>query len=131
MRRMGRREHIPMGRVLIMDDRLMCGELLASEFIREGHEVRSVSEKRDAIDVGLEFKPHVLVAEWTSMGGLDGNDVARALLCEVPTMQVVFLTELADAQLEARLTGPQESVHACDLLQEIREALWTSARAAA
>ena len=53
-------------RILILDDELAFREVLTSELVEEGYEVRSMESKREAYDVLLYWKPDMIITDIAS-----------------------------------------------------------------
>ncbi|MBP7935925.1 MAG: response regulator [Phycisphaerae bacterium] len=81
-----------MSRVLIVDDEMTYCEQLTLILVRESHEVRSASSVEKGIQVGLEFRPNLLVADWRLADGRNGIEVARALASAIPDLLTILIT---------------------------------------
>lgn len=68
----------------------------------ENFDVRTALTTEDAIRIGREFKPEILLTDWLLKNHKDGVDVAKAILEVNPCVHVVFLTALA-SELKLRL----------------------------
>jgi len=63
-------------RVLVVEDEARTRSALHEYFTLHGLDVRSTPNGHDAIDIGNQFKPHVLLCDWCLEDARDGVDVA-------------------------------------------------------
>ncbi len=92
-----------MSRVLIVDDeRDYCDELELG-LGRRGHEVKTAGTAREAIRLGVRYRPDVLVVDWMLKDSLHGLNVCEVLRAVEPEVQTVLITGFAsdDLRLEA------------------------------
>ena len=94
------------GRVLVVDDDLEVRSFLTDSLEGLGHEVIAAEDGETALSLLSSAKPDLLLVDY-AMPGMNGAEVARAVLTMHPTLPIVFVTGYADtAQLEAAL-GPK------------------------
>lgn len=83
-----------MTKLLLVDDekgsRLAIEEYLSAR----GFEVRSADNGEDAVTVGLEMAPEVLVCDWLLPGAVNGLEVVRTLIEAFPRLNVLVVTGL-------------------------------------
>ncbi|MDP2792504.1 MAG: diguanylate cyclase [Sulfurisoma sp.] len=65
-------------RILVVDDEASVRALLVSLLRGEGHEVFEASNGRQAFEIALDLRPHIMVADWM-MPEMDGIEMTRAL----------------------------------------------------
>jgi CheY-like chemotaxis protein len=72
--------HVPARprRILVVDDNLDSGEMLAEALTRAGHELRVLSDPTAALEAVQEFAPDVVVLD-LGMPVLDGYELAAQL----------------------------------------------------
>jgi two-component system NtrC family response regulator/two-component system nitrogen regulation response regulator GlnG len=81
-------------KILIVDDERSYRRYLTRHLAREGHEVRSASSRDEAIEIGAEFPPDVLILDWM----LDGSctlEVAEAFQEADPDLRTILITGFA------------------------------------
>lgn len=83
-----------MARILLVDDDLALVELLADYLGRHGHEIRAISDGRQAVAALDEPAPELVLLDVT-MPGLDGWQVLRAIR-DVSAVPVIMLTARGD-----------------------------------
>ncbi len=81
-----------MAKILIVDDeegyRLYPSQVLT----HEGHNVRTAASGRDAIEVGAEFIPDVLITDWRLQSSFDGLALAKAIRAINPMLLTIMIT---------------------------------------
>lgn len=118
-----------MARVLIVDDDPVCTMFLSRFLAKDGHEVKTTTRGDEAIRVGREWCPDVLVADWLLKSEHDGVDVARGVYAHCPNIRIVFMTGLPADQLQESLEGLpvlrvlEKPLQVDGLLAEIRSVL--------
>jgi len=91
-----------MARVLVVDDQDTYRRYITLELEDEGHEVRTADSGHQAIEVGTEFKPDVLVVDWMLKDDYDGLDVTNAIREVVPSLKTVMITGYPSAELKRK-----------------------------
>lgn len=95
------RAHQPL-RVLVLDDDPSTAIAIAGYLQNLGCEVVVASTAEQAISVGHDFEPQVLVTDWKLGEALDGIDAARILQAE-HHLVVIFVTGHARAEMQQKL----------------------------
>lgn len=119
-------------RVLIIEDEALLRDLLAQNLTAQGFEVAVAANAVQARTVFDEVDLDAIVVDINLGGGVDGFDVAEAMLRESPELGVLFLTNLPDPRFsghepravfrgaaylrKAQLVGTNELV---DALEEV------------
>ncbi len=88
-----------MTRVLIADDEPLAGAALRLFLGDRGHEVRVARTAEEALALGAQLAPDVLVADYLLGGRLTGLDVARQLRARFPDLLVLVTTGLPRPQV--------------------------------
>lgn len=80
-------------KILVVDDNVDAADSIAMLLSLDGHEVRSVHDPHQALDLANEFKPDVVLLD-IGLPGMDGYEVARRLRSrqEVTRMRLVAVT---------------------------------------
>ena len=91
-------------RVLVVDDQKRYRAYLGSMLDARGHEVAVACSGREAIDVGIRFRPELLVTDWMLCDHLHGLQVSQALRTIDPDLPTILMTGFASDELrvEAR-----------------------------
>lgn len=87
--------------VLMVDDEQLI--LLAMErfFVREGFNIHTATEGREALAIGSRIRPEVLVVDWFLKNAMSGPDIARALRLMHPHLRTILITGYPTRALEA------------------------------
>ncbi len=88
-------------KVLIVDDEEVYRRQLEIALAPAGHEIRTASSGREAIDIGMRYRPDVLVADWMLKNHIHGLHVARVLRAVRPDVATILVTGFASADLRA------------------------------
>jgi two-component system OmpR family response regulator len=88
--------------VLVVDDQDTYRRYITLELEDEGHEVRTADSGHQAIEIGMEFKPDVLVVDWMLKDDYDGLDVTNAIREAVPGLKTVMITGYPSAELKRK-----------------------------
>jgi len=88
-------------RVLVVDDEKQYCENLSLCLTGEGYEVATACTSDEAIDLGKDFCPDVLVADWMLRSDDDGLDVSRCLRSQLPKLETVLITGYPSIELHA------------------------------
>lgn len=91
-----------MQKVLVVDDELISSMVLSHTLSAEGFEVRTAASGEDAIKIGLDFRPDVLVSDWKLSKAADGIEVARALQAHHPKIQIILCSGFPSNEIESR-----------------------------
>jgi DNA-binding NtrC family response regulator len=99
-------------KVLVVDDEGGFRDHLGAGLERQGHEVGVAATGREAIDLGIRFRPGVLVTDWMLCNPLNGLHVAQALHAVDPTLPAILMTGFAsgDLRFDARNAGVFEFI---------------------
>jgi len=92
-----------MGKVLVVNDEAACRESLRLLLSLESFEVIVAADGEEAVAMGKDFLPDVLVVDWVLTGRIDGLQAAEALRAINPRMQVVVMTGYPSDDLETRV----------------------------
>ncbi|NNL68315.1 MAG: response regulator, partial [Myxococcales bacterium] len=103
-----------MARVLIVEDEQRYREIVARYLTLCGHEVCETATGHDAIAVGLQRRPQVLVADWMLRHSVHGLHVAEALHAADPALHTVLVTGFPASDL----TMDRDRVGIVDLLEK-------------
>ncbi len=90
-----------MVRVLVVDDEKQYCENLGLCLSIEGYDVVTASTSDEAIDLGKDFQPDVLVADWMLRSDEDGLDVSRTLATQLPKLETVLITGYPSVELHS------------------------------
>lgn len=90
-------------RILVVDDEAVCTMFLSLALQEEGFDVKTAVTADEAIRVGEEFKPHVLITDWMLKDAKDGLHVTRHLTSQLPEMRVIFITGMAREIIRSQL----------------------------
>lgn len=88
-----------MSRVLVVDDEPRYREHISRALARDGHEVCTAGNGRDAIATGSRFRPEVLIADWMLKDHLHGLHVSEALRAVVPGLETILITGFPSTDL--------------------------------
>ncbi|UCG32826.1 MAG: response regulator [Phycisphaerales bacterium] len=117
-----------MSKVLVVDDEPGYCRHLELLLSRDGHEVESATNGRDAMDIAQRFRPDVLVADWMLCDTQCGLDLARSLRQLNPRLATIIITGYYAPDLQA--STEEALVHAfiqkpfepADLCEAVRQA---------
>jgi DNA-binding NtrC family response regulator len=79
-------------RVLVVDDEVDALEILSWMLTDEGCEVRTASDVDQAVSVGRDFHPTLLITDYLLRDSGTGLDVIRELRHEHPGLPAVLIT---------------------------------------
>jgi len=88
-------------RILIAVGEAVFNSYLAATLSAEGWEVRVASAGNQAIDIGVTFRPQVLIADWLLQDRADGLVVSNALRTVDPHLQTIMITSCCTADFRA------------------------------
>jgi DNA-binding response OmpR family regulator len=94
-----------MARLLLLDDDPSCLGFLSRLLGRDGHEVRTASSSREALEIGASFEPQILVSDWLLDRERSGLETARELIARLPRMAIVFVSGLDPDDLCDQVAG--------------------------
>lgn len=86
-------------RVLIVDDEPSYRDYLERFLIREGYEVRSAAGGQEALVVGKDFRPRVILADWMLKDHMHGLEVAETLREAEPELRILLMTGFPSAEI--------------------------------
>ena len=89
-----------MAKILIVEDENTPRQILTKVLTRDGHEVRAAGNSQEAIDIGKEFEPGILLADWLLTDAKSGLSVAEQLRQLHPHVRILFFTGLPIHKLE-------------------------------
>jgi len=92
-----------MRRVLVVDDHAPSAEMVAEILTLEGYEVRIAHSAGQAMDVALQFSPHVAILD-IGLPDEDGFEVARNIKAraELQAMRLIALSGYGQSQYPRR-----------------------------
>jgi CheY-like chemotaxis protein len=103
-----------MSRVLVVDDECRYRDELETALRRGGHEVRLAASGRDAIDIGIRYRPDVLITDWMLQNSIHGLRVAEVLRIVRPSIQTILITGYASCDLR----GEAEKVEVFEFVEK-------------
>lgn len=90
-----------MKKLLVVEDEPRTLRVLQRSLKRRGYFVQVAANASDAIDIGRDFRPDMLLTDWLLKGEHSGLDVATVLRQLDPKLPIVFVTGLPVAALRA------------------------------
>jgi CheY-like chemotaxis protein len=117
-----------MASVLVVEDVEDYCEEIASGLARDGHEVRKVSNSREAVAVGCLFRPDVLVTDWLLNEEVNGLEVAEALRLVYPEIRTIIISGFASEDLRRDIDRSkvfaflEKPFHMAEIRESVREA---------
>jgi DNA-binding NtrC family response regulator len=114
-----------MTRVLIVDDEPSYRDYLTRYLTREGYEVRSAASRDEAMSVGREFEPHIVLADWMLKDQVHGLQVGVALREVVPGLRILLMTGFPSSEIrdEARRAEVHHFLEKPFGLGEVRDSI--------
>lgn len=88
-----------MPKLLIVDDEPHYRNELTWACDPQRHEVRVAASGRQAIDLGVRFRPDVLITDWLLGNHVHGLHVAQALRVVDPRLRTILITAFASGDL--------------------------------
>jgi DNA-binding response OmpR family regulator len=85
----------PAARILVVDDEKTVRRLLERFLTKEGFQVLTAGEGKDALELVKCQKPHVILLD-IRMPGMDGMEVLKAIRQIDPSVPIVMLTGVTD-----------------------------------
>ncbi len=79
-------------RILVVDDEPTYREYLGRFLCHQGMGVRMAETGMEAIAIGREFRPDVLLLDWMLRSEMQGIEVAAALREELPDLRILLMT---------------------------------------
>ncbi|MGR9105765.1 MAG: response regulator [Gammaproteobacteria bacterium] len=89
-------------KVLVVEDNTSARVALVAYLRNLGCQVKDAATGREAIDLGMEFRPDLLISDWDLDGLCDGVRVAEHLVASTPKPEVIFITGMAREPLRKR-----------------------------
>ncbi len=87
--------------VLVVDDEKGYREMLGEHLTSRGYEVETAATGRGAIDLGVRYRPDVLVTDWMLKDHVHGLHVSDVLQVVNPEMQTVLITGFPSGDLKS------------------------------
>lgn len=118
-----------MANVLILDDEEVYRTYISDWLAREGHEVRSTSNRQEAALVAKSFRPDLLIVDFLLKDKYYGLQVAEAMRKLAPELRIIVITgypseNLRRDALDARVFKVIEKpFHMVDLADAVRDAV--------
>jgi two-component system alkaline phosphatase synthesis response regulator PhoP len=86
-------------RILVVDDELDIREFVQYNLVKEGYEVACAENGREAIEMALSFRPHLILMDMM-MPEMDGREACRVLRANPTTakMMIVFLSAVCEEE---------------------------------
>jgi DNA-binding NtrC family response regulator len=81
-----------MATVLIVEDEDVLRETLSSFLTRQGHDVIAAASGYEALEVGLDTSPDVLVADWMLKNHIHGLHVSAVFRALHPNLNTILIT---------------------------------------
>jgi DNA-binding NtrC family response regulator len=91
-----------MKKVLIVDDESGYRDQLELAISRDGFQVLSAGSGRQAIEVGAQHRPDVIVCDWMLQDELHGLHVIEVLSAVYPSLQSILISGFASKDLRAK-----------------------------
>ncbi len=88
-----------MAKLLIVEDEEGFRRQLEIGLSSLGHEIRCASSGREAVDVGVHYRPDVLVCDWMLKDDIHGLHVVQVLQAVLPDLRAILITGFASADL--------------------------------
>lgn len=86
-------------RVLIVDDEPSYRDYLERYLLREGHDVKTAATGQEALAIGMEFAPQVILADWMLKDHVHGLQVAETLRESRPELQILLMTGFPSSEI--------------------------------
>lgn len=90
-----------MPRVLVVEDEDVLRGSLAHLLRHRGFEVRDARNGSEAVAIGREFAPDLLIADWMLQNHMHGLEVARTLFGTNPRLRTIVITGFPSQELRA------------------------------
>ncbi len=88
-----------MARILLVDDEEGFRKQLEIGLAALGHEIRCASSGREAVDLGIRFRPDLLVTDWMLKDDIHGLHVVQVLRAVLADLRAILITGFASAEL--------------------------------
>lgn len=115
-----------MAKILIVDDEFSYCESIAQQLADDGHTTRFATAASEALDLGNQFAPDLLLIEWNMRDTQGGLSVAQKIHQANPALRIILMTgfPLEVSQQELALASNINQVIAKPFtLQEISQAV--------
>lgn len=86
-------------RILVVDDEPIYREYLDQFLCHQGMWVRTAETGAEAIAIGSEFRPDVLLVDWMLRSEMQGIEVAAALQQAQPRLRILLMTGFSTADV--------------------------------
>jgi len=84
--------------ILVVDDEVRYTKNLKKILSLHGHDVSIANSSEDAIRLGLEIKPDILITDWMLQSDLDGGQVNAVLREANLSMKTLVITGHSDLE---------------------------------
>lgn len=101
-------------RILVVDDEPIYREYLGQFLGHQGMCVRTAETGMEAIAIGREFRPDVLLLDWMLRSEMQGIEVAAALQQALPELRILLMTGFSTADV----LGARTRVDVADILEK-------------
>lgn len=91
-------------RILVVDDEPIYREYLDQFLCHQGMWVRTAETGAEAIAIGRELRPDVLLVDWMLRSEMQGIEVAAALQQAQPDLRILLMTGLSTADVRGAAT---------------------------
>lgn len=92
-------------KILIVEDDQNSREAMATYLISRGFDVQAAADGAEAITIGCEFSPELIISDWMLDGSYNGIDVVQTLYRHNPNFVVIFISAFPLEQLDAQSRG--------------------------
>ncbi len=111
-------------RILIVEDDPLTRLDLENRLVELGHSVKSAAAPGEAIEIGSNYDPEVVISDWQLGTKADGLDVCNKLLVRNPHLYIIMLTGASRQDLLQKSDGvPLKNVLAKPLSQPDLESI--------
>ncbi|MFT5694284.1 MAG: DNA-binding NtrC family response regulator [Myxococcota bacterium] len=120
-----------MASVLIVEDEKSLRETLTRFLKREGHEVISAADGREAFDHGISAEPEILVTDWMLKNHIHGLHISEAFKAINPSLHTILITGFPSKDLlsESDRGGVLQLLEKPFDLEELRRAVANASQA--
>ena len=124
---MMRLERPAMAKILIVDDDVQILRLLTLLLRREGHDVSTAEDPRDAFAMWSQPVSFDLILSDVDMPGMDGHELARWVAARSPESRVMLMSALdpdcQDCPYSPRCEFIRKPFHPKELVKQVAAAL--------
>lgn len=94
-----------MAKVLIADDERLATTVLFHFLTDRGYDVRTALSGEEALEVGRQYGPDLLITDYLLGGDYKGTDVAKLLQAEDPRLHVLLISGFPSDVLSPETVG--------------------------